>query len=82
MPIYIVGTQHAINEVQSAKYDRAQITVIKGLDLTKTYILEDTLSGCKKHKVFCETCGCTLWTVPMKHDGQKFIVRTSLIENG
>jgi hypothetical protein len=47
-----------------------------------TYVLTDNLSGCDKHKVFCSRCGCTLWTIPMKHAGSHWIVRTALIENG
>ncbi len=54
----------------------------EGADLLQTWVLKDTLSGCDKHKVFCRRCGCTLWTVPMKHNGSHMIVRTSLLENG
>jgi hypothetical protein len=48
----------------------------------KTYILNDTISGVDKHKKFCNICGCTLWTIPMKHGGTYLVVRTALIENG
>lgn len=50
--------------------------------MVKTYILRDTTSGVEKHKAFCETCGCTLWTIPMRHKGEKLIVRTALIDDG
>ncbi|KIN09015.1 hypothetical protein OIDMADRAFT_48851 [Oidiodendron maius Zn] len=66
----------------SAKFNKNQVHVKLGRELLKTYILKDTLSGQDKHKVFCSDCGCTLWTIPMRHGGDSFIVRTSLMENG
>ncbi|KAB5530520.1 Mss4-like protein [Coniochaeta sp. 2T2.1] len=66
----------------SAKFKRDDIQVIEGRELMSKWILHDTLSGCEKHKIFCCRCGCTLWTVPMKHGGHHLVVRTSLIENG
>ena len=67
---------------QSARYKKDQVVVTRGSDLATTYVLQDTISGSDKHKVFCSVCGCTLWTVPMKHNGEKLIVRTSLIQDG
>ncbi|KAM7211486.1 Mss4-like protein [Rhypophila decipiens] len=66
----------------SAKFDKSAIKVTQGAEMTSTYVLKDTISGCEKHKVFCSRCGCTLWTIPMKHHGTHWIVRTSLIEGG
>jgi hypothetical protein len=71
-----------VNIVQSAKFKRDQVTVEAGEDLISTFVLKDTLSTCEKHKLFCSRCGCTLWTVPMKHGGSHWIVRTALIEDG
>ena len=70
------------DDIKSAKFNKEQVTVIKGANLIKTYILLDTTSGVEKHKLFCDTCGCTLWTIPMKHNGDKIIVRTALIDDG
>ncbi|KAK2873801.1 hypothetical protein FQN49_002064 [Arthroderma sp. PD_2] len=46
------------------------------------WTIKKTTSGSEKHKRFCTRCGCTLWTIPMKHNGEKIIVRTPLLENG
>jgi len=65
-----------------AKFPKEQVKVKQGLELIKTWVLNDTMSGSEKHKLFCGRCGCTLWTIPMSHGGTHFIVRTSLIDNG
>ncbi|KAF9894106.1 hypothetical protein FE257_009079 [Aspergillus nanangensis] len=66
----------------SAKFRRQQVHVECGEQLLSVWTLTDTLSGSEKEKVFCSRCGCTLWTVPMKHGGTHLIVRTSLVEDG
>ncbi|OJJ62605.1 hypothetical protein ASPSYDRAFT_28236 [Aspergillus sydowii CBS 593.65] len=66
----------------SAKFKKEQVEVEQGEELTKIWTLSDNLSGSDKHKVFCSQCGCTLWTIPMKHGGSHLIVRTSLLEEG
>ncbi|KAK3897735.1 Mss4-like protein [Staphylotrichum tortipilum] len=66
----------------SAKFKRTDVEVLEGADLMRTWTLTDNLSGAEKHKVFCSRCGCTLWTIPMKHGGNHLIVRTALIEKG
>ncbi|OAL55106.1 hypothetical protein IQ07DRAFT_659006 [Pyrenochaeta sp. DS3sAY3a] len=66
----------------SAKYKAEQLKIVKGEDATTTYVLNGTLSGAPKHKVFCSICGCTLWTIPMKHGGSHTIVRTAMISDG
>ena len=68
--------------LQSAKFKKEQVEVEQGEELTKIWTLSDNLSGSDKHKVFCSQCGCTLWTIPMKHGGSHLIVRTSLLEKG
>jgi hypothetical protein len=67
---------------QIAKFPASAITVTAGEDKIKKYIVTKTSSGSPKHKVFCGECGCTLWTIPMHHGGDAFIIRTSLLENG
>ncbi|PLB35001.1 GFA family protein [Aspergillus candidus] len=66
----------------SAKFKKEQVELEQGQKLLKTWILEDTVSGSEKHKLFCSQCGCTLWTIPMRHGGSHLIVRTSLLEDG
>ncbi|KAK0112699.1 hypothetical protein ONS95_014437 [Cadophora gregata] len=61
-----------------AKFPKESINLCQGQDLCKTWIVTETTSGKDKHKVFCGQCGCTLWTIPMNHGGEKIIVRTSL----
>ncbi|KAI1611859.1 Mss4-like protein [Exophiala viscosa] len=65
-----------------AKYDKSQVIVQTGEDLVKHYIVTNTASGQPKHKVFCSSCGCTLWTIPMKYGDANRFVRVSLIEDG
>ncbi|OAP54390.1 hypothetical protein AYL99_11491 [Fonsecaea erecta] len=65
-----------------AKYDKSLVDVKTGEDLLTHFVLNDTQSGHPKHKVFCRTCGCTMWTIPMRHGDQFRIVRVSLIEDG
>jgi hypothetical protein len=67
---------------QIAKYTSDQVSIKTGEDLLAKYTLTDTTSTYPKHKVFCRTCGCTLWTVPTKHGDDFRIVRVSLIDNG
>ncbi|KEF55484.1 uncharacterized protein A1O9_08234 [Exophiala aquamarina CBS 119918] len=65
-----------------AKFKTEQVQVSDPQDARKTYVLNDTMSGSDKHKVFCGVCGCTLWTIPMRHGGTHYVVRTALIDNG
>jgi hypothetical protein len=69
-----------IDQVAKFKVEQVQVTNSKGA--LKTYILKDTTSGFDKHKVFCDVCGCTLWTIPMRHGGTHYMIRTSLVDNG
>jgi hypothetical protein len=65
-----------------AKFDKSAINITEGEDLIGTWIVKQTHSGNDKHKQFCKRCGCTLWTKPMAYGGDKFVVRTSLIDGG
>ncbi|MAD86689.1 MAG: hypothetical protein CL912_27345 [Deltaproteobacteria bacterium] len=62
-----------------AKFPMDSISLYLGQDLCRTWIVQETTSGKEKHKVFCGQCGCTLWTIPMSHAGEKVIIRTSLL---
>ncbi|KAF7548688.1 hypothetical protein G7046_g8589 [Stylonectria norvegica] len=49
----------------------------------RIYVITDGVQGgFPKEKHFCGTCGCMLWTVPMKYEGNTRMVRTSLVEDG
>lgn len=72
----------ATNPLQCAKYDRSQVTIRDPDNKQATWIITKTLSGHDKHKIFCSQCGCTMWTIPMNHGGEKMIVRTSLVDEG
>ncbi|KAK4245582.1 Mss4-like protein [Corynascus novoguineensis] len=70
------------SKTRFAKFKREAVQVVEGTELMSTYILTDDLSGSPKHKVFCSRCGCTLWTIPMKHHGTHWILRTAIIKDG
>ncbi|KAL2013188.1 hypothetical protein VTN00DRAFT_713 [Thermoascus crustaceus] len=65
-----------------AKFDKDQVETLEKEAQIGNWIVRQTVSGAEKHKRFCTRCGCTLWTVPMNHGGEKFIVRTALLEGG
>ncbi|KAK2749283.1 hypothetical protein FQN55_003608 [Onygenales sp. PD_40] len=64
------------------KFNKEQVKLQSGDELVGTWVVKKTTSGIEKHKLFCNRCGCTLWTIPMSHKGEKFIVRTALLEDG
>ncbi|PMD48771.1 hypothetical protein L207DRAFT_595191 [Hyaloscypha variabilis F] len=66
----------------SAKFHATTVKIAKGEDLLRQFTIAKTNSGFEKHKIFCKACGCTLWTIPMSHAGEKYIVRTSLLDGG
>ncbi|OQV10584.1 hypothetical protein CLAIMM_14561 [Cladophialophora immunda] len=63
-------------------YNATEVSVKDPESLINKYIIEKTQSGHVKEKHFCSRCGCTLWTVPMHHGGTKWMVRSSLVEDG
>jgi hypothetical protein len=67
---------------KSAKFHATTVKIAKGEDLLRQFTIAKTNSGFEKHKIFCKACGCTLWTIPMSHAGEKYIVRTSLLDGG
>ncbi|KAK2809606.1 hypothetical protein FQN50_003660 [Emmonsiellopsis sp. PD_5] len=64
------------------KFNKEQVKVHSGDELVGTWVVKETTSGIEKHNVFCNRCGCTLWIIPMIHKGEKFILRTALLEDG
>lgn len=64
-----------------AKYSRDDLNILQGENLMKIWVVKETVSGKEKNKVFCSNCGCTLWTIPMNHGGEKFIIRTALLND-
>jgi hypothetical protein len=65
-----------------AAYSATAITVKDPYGWIRTYTVAKTDDGAPKEKHFCCKCGCTLWTVPMKFEGQIRMVRIALVENG
>ena len=65
-----------------ARFVKSNVNIVEGEDLLQTWVVLKTTSGVEKHKVFCKRCGCTLWTNPMVLKGQKFMIRTSLVDGG
>jgi len=61
---------------------KENLEISQGTGLLSTWVCTGTASGFEKHKVFCKQCGCTLWTIPMHHKGDKYIVRAALLEDG
>lgn len=64
------------------KYASSDIIVDDKDSNIREWIVDKTESGFPKHKVFCSRCGCTLWTKPMKFNGEKMMVRTTLLDEG
>lgn len=65
-----------------AIYDTSNIEISDPHNYRKEYIVTGTSSGHPKHKVFCSNCGCTIMTVPMKHNGDKSVIRATLLDSG
>jgi hypothetical protein len=72
----------ATDITKSAKFPTTSVKIAEGEDLLGKFVVSKTNSGHEKHKIFCKVCGCTLWTIPMSHGGEKYIVRTSLLDRG
>lgn len=62
-------------------YDSKQVKIsFQNKSSIKEYIVNFTQSGYPKKKQFCEICGTTILTLPMKYDGNISMVRTTLLE--
>jgi hypothetical protein len=62
-----------------ARVPRNDVTVSSGQDLISVYTFADTSSGAPKEKMFCKTCGATVWTIPGAAKGDFFFLRTTLL---
>ncbi|KAH8588228.1 Mss4-like protein [Bisporella sp. PMI_857] len=65
-----------------SKMPRSAVHVSEGAEFLSTWVCKETASGHEKHKVFCSRCGCTLWTIPMHHKGEVYVVRSALLQAG
>lgn len=45
-----------------------------------SWTIDVTESGYPKPKAFCSRCGCTIYTKPMKFNGTKIMLRTTLLD--
>ncbi|KAK9452454.1 Mss4-like protein [Dipodascopsis uninucleata] len=64
-----------------AFYLKDDITIVDEESNMKEWIVSSTQSGYPKRKLFCGKCGCTIATIPMKYNGDKIVVRTSLLDS-
>ncbi|KAA8915719.1 hypothetical protein TRICI_002126 [Trichomonascus ciferrii] len=65
-----------------AKFDTEDLSIDDPTGQLKEYTITRTSSGFPKKKVFCNTCGCTIMTQPMKYEGKVSILRVTLLDNG
>jgi len=86
---YFCYESHAVKDYKlsntlgkCAKFSNTAVEITQGNSLIGTWVCTETSSGYEKHKVFCVRCGCTLWTIPMHHKGEKYIVRSALLDGG
>lgn len=66
----------------NAMYESSSVTVNDPEEFVKVYVVpkETTGSGVEKQKWFCGNCGCTLFTRPMKYNGEKSVVKTGILD--
>ena len=65
---------------QIAKFASKDLVVSAGRDSITEFTLANTSSGLPKQKVFCRTCGVTLWTIPGNAEGNHILIRTSILK--
>ncbi|ANB14627.1 hypothetical protein AWJ20_2232 [Sugiyamaella lignohabitans] len=63
-----------------AKYNESDVKIHDDKKVLKEYIVTATQSGFIKKKLFCGECGCTLLTIPTKHEGL-YMVRSTLMDD-
>ncbi|GAB5590704.1 hypothetical protein Unana1_05604 [Umbelopsis nana] len=63
-------------------YSSSSVSVNDSEKFVKVYIVpkQKTGSGVEKQKWFCGNCGCTLFTRPMKYNGEKSVVKTGILD--
>ena len=66
-----------------AIYDTKNMQVSDPSNNLKKYIFpkETVGSGNEKHKYFCGVCGTHLFNQPMKHNGEKSVIKTGFIDS-
>lgn len=64
------------------KFETDSLTIEDKRSQLKEYTINKTSSGFPKKKIFCNTCGCTIMTQPMKYEGKVSILRVTLLDNG
>ncbi|KAH8548835.1 Mss4-like protein [Umbelopsis sp. PMI_123] len=66
----------------NAMYASTSVSVDDPNQFVKVFIVPSgkTGSGVEKQKWFCGNCGCTLFTRPMKYNGEKSVVKTGILD--
>lgn len=68
---------------QTARFPSPSLQLHDPENLKTVYtVTSGTVSGHSKEKHFCGRCGCTLFTVPLKHDREIVVMRTAVIDGG
>lgn len=67
--------------MQIGKFAEKDIKV-SGEENLNTFTFTDTGSGNPKEKMFCKTCGVTMWTIPGAAKGSARMVRTAVLKDG
>lgn len=67
----------------SAIYETKNLQVHDPANNLKKYVFpkEAISSGFEKHKYFCGICGTHLFNQPMKHNGEKSVIKTGCIDS-
>ncbi|CAO3615964.1 unnamed protein product [Mucor fragilis] len=66
-----------------AMYDTQNMTVSDPSNNLKKYVFpkEAAESGYEKHKFFCGVCGTHLFNQPMKHNGERSVIKTGFLDS-
>lgn len=66
-----------------AFYDTKNMQVSDPSNNLKKYVFakETVNSGFEKHKYFCGVCGTHLFNQPMKHNGERSVIKTGFIDS-
>jgi hypothetical protein len=66
----------------NALYNTSDVEIVDTQGYCKKYVVpkEKVGSGVEKQKWFCANCGCTLFTRPMKYNGEKSVVKTGILD--
>lgn len=70
----------ALGQITSS-YSSTNFEISDDESVLKEYTIKKTASGFPKKKNFCGKCGCTIFTVPMKFDGQIIVIRPTLLDD-